>query len=386
MKSWTVGLALVFVVGSSAAAQEFIYATSRSTNPQLLTVDPATGTVLSSVAVTNEEALFGGLAFDGTWLWSIDGYNDGNSDRTFKIDPASGAGTIVGNTGQNWNFRCVEVHPLSGVVYASRDNQLYTLDTTTGAALAGPAITGATLDQLTSIAIDRSGACYGVDIGGTGLFRIQLATGAATHLGDLNLPIFVQDLAFDANGALWCITAAGDLYKVSVSTLNVAFQYQAGAWGGLAFSGSCPSPVSYCTVANSSNGCAISIQATGSASVSASSGFTLTASGVDALRTGLFFYAVSDPNFTPVAWGASGPSFLCVKTPTQRMNVQNSGGASGCSGSFSMDWNAFMAANPGALGSPRTAGARFDAQLWMRDPPSTKTTILSNGLTFEVCP
>jgi hypothetical protein len=45
-----------------------------------------------------------------------------------------------------------------------------------------------------------------------------------------------------------------------------------------------------------------------------------------------------------------------------------------------------MAANPGVLGNPRIAGSSFDAQLWMRDPPSQKTTILSDGLRFVLAP
>ena len=63
-----------------------------------------------------------------------------------------------------------------------------------------------------------------------------------------------------------------------------------------------------------------------------------------------------------------------------------SGGTTGCTGGFAQDWRAFMAANPTALGNPLAAGQNFDAQLWMRDPPSPKTTILSDALRFTVCP
>lgn len=145
-------------------------------------------------------------------------------------------------------------------------------------------------------------------------------------------------------------------------------------------------PVSYCTVGTTAGGCAPAMSFSGSPSASSASGFTIASNSVDANRTGLFFYALSDPNFVPVQWGIGGTSFLCIKAPTQRMNLQNSGGSSGCTGSFSQDWSAFMAANPAALGNPLLAGATFEAQLWMRDPPAPKTTTLSNALRFTLAP
>jgi hypothetical protein len=147
-----------------------------------------------------------------------------------------------------------------------------------------------------------------------------------------------------------------------------------------------PVPTTYCTVGTTSGGCSPAIGFTGAPSASASSGFSLTCNSIDAARTGLFFYAVTDVNFVPAQWGVGGTSYLCVKAPTQRMNAQNSGGTTGCTGNFSQDWNAFMAANPSALGNPRVAGASFDAQLWMRDPPNPKTTTLSNACRYVLAP
>jgi hypothetical protein len=53
---------------------------------------------------------------------------------------------------------------------------------------------------------------------------------------------------------------------------------------------------------------------------------------------------------------------------------------------LSVDWNAFIATNPGALGNPFLAGQAVYAQGWFRDPPAPKTTSLSNALKFTVCP
>src|SRR5689334_2860969 len=90
-----VGFLALVTLGASARA-DVLHVTSSYINVQLQTVDASTAAVLTSVAVTNEEALFGGLCDDGVNMYSIDGYNDGNSDRTFRIDPTTGAGTIVG--------------------------------------------------------------------------------------------------------------------------------------------------------------------------------------------------------------------------------------------------------------------------------------------------
>ncbi len=220
-------------------AQGTFYATSSHNNVRLLTLDPTNGRVLKSVEVTNEEALFGGLAADGDDLYSIDGYNDPNSDRTFRIDAETGEGTVVGDTGENWNFRSVEIHPITGVLYATRDNALYTLDKGSGRASRIAAITGSTLDQTTAVAIRGDGTAYVVDIGGTGLFRLDLQTGAATHLGDMNPGerIWFQDLAFDGLDRLWAILNGGGLYIIDIENVEANLEFSSPFYRGLAFAG-----------------------------------------------------------------------------------------------------------------------------------------------------
>lgn len=146
--------------------------------------------------------------------------------------------------------------------------------------------------------------------------------------------------------------------------------------------------VTYCTSGVSSGGCAASIGSVGVPSASHTGAFQVTCSNVEFGKTGLLFYGITDTNFTPLAWGASS-SFLCVKAPTQRTAAQNSGGTTGCSGNFSLVWSgpgSFMQLNPGALGNPLASGQSFDAQWWYRDPPSPKTTNLSNGLRWIMAP
>jgi hypothetical protein len=145
------------------------------------------------------------------------------------------------------------------------------------------------------------------------------------------------------------------------------------------------SATSYCTAGTTTNGCVATMAASGVPSAAATSGFTLSCSNVEGQKNGLVFYGISGPN--GVSWGTGSTSFLCVKTPTQRTLTQNSGGAPGsCAGALTLDWNLFIASNPGALGQPFSGGETVWAQGWFRDPPAVKTTNLSNGLMFVECP
>jgi hypothetical protein len=147
----------------------------------------------------------------------------------------------------------------------------------------------------------------------------------------------------------------------------------------------CVSPtLIYCTGGTTTHGCVASMSSTGIASASQSSGFVLSATNVESDKSGLIFYGLSGPIATP--W-QGGSSFLCVKSPVQRTPAASSGGSSGsCIGAFSLDFLAFVAAHPGALGTPFSGGEIVNAQAWFRDPPAQGTTNLSNGICFLMAP
>jgi hypothetical protein len=195
------------------------------------------------------------------------------------------------------------------------------------------------------------------------------AFGAALNGGCTALRT-IDDLA-TGHSALWIggrFTAAG-----SKGSSHVAV-----------FARTCPCPPqSYCTAGTSSNGCTPTLSASGSVSASGASAFLVTAQGVEGQKPGLVFYGVSGAASSP--WGATG--FLCVKAPQQRTTQSNSGGTSGaCDGALVLDWNAYMNAHPSALGQPFQAGNLVWLQGWYRDPPSTKTTALTDALACVVCP
>ncbi len=229
-----------------AHADQTLYALTSPTSPRLVTLDSQTGSVLTSDTVTGHEALFGGLAIDAAGdLYSIDGYNDADSDRLFRIDPLTGAGTVVGETRFNWNFRNVTVDPTTDVLYGSRDNALYTLDRATGLGTLIANITGPSLDQLTTFAINGMGVAYGTDIGETSLFRIDLATGAAEHLGNLEndgIRKWYNDLTFDENDVLWGAHSQDrQVQTIDIDTVQASFQF-AGSYVGLQFEGGAGCP------------------------------------------------------------------------------------------------------------------------------------------------
>ncbi len=142
-------------------------------------------------------------------------------------------------------------------------------------------------------------------------------------------------------------------------------------------------PQAYCTAGTTTNGCVPALSAASNPSASAASPCTLSVTNLEGQRSTLVFYSVDGAQ--ALQWNAT--SFLCVKSPTQRTLPRNSGGAvSSCSGTYSLDWSAYLAANPTALGTPFGAGDSVWVQAWLRDPPAAKSTNLSNGLQLTYLP
>jgi hypothetical protein len=139
----------------------------------------------------------------------------------------------------------------------------------------------------------------------------------------------------------------------------------------------------YCTAGTSVHGCVASIAGVGTPSTTAGSGFNVVVSNVPGQRYGTIFYGFYPAN---VPWAPNSPSYRCVSFPIQRMgNLPTHGTTSQCNGDLTIDFNAWYAANPGALGAPFIAGQVFYAQGWYRDPAAPKQTNLSNGLRFTLC-
>jgi len=139
-------------------------------------------------------------------------------------------------------------------------------------------------------------------------------------------------------------------------------------------------PLVYCTAKTHSNGCVPQIGWMGTPSASAGSGFLVTSTNTLDNKSGLLFYST----FGPKALAYQG-GWLCVKSPTVRTSLQNSGapGTPPCSGEFSFDFNAHIASgsNPSLV-----PGVQVWAQYWSRDPQASFQTNRSDALAFHICP
>jgi len=146
-------------------------------------------------------------------------------------------------------------------------------------------------------------------------------------------------------------------------------------------------PLAYCTAGTSTNGCVPAISANAQPSVSQATSPIITIANVEGQKFGIVFYGIDNSGFVPTPWSGSSTSFLCVKGPTQRTGSTGSNGTILlCDGSLSLNWNAFQAANPLAVGNPWTAGDKVYVQGWYRDPPAPKTTNLSDALELTYVP
>jgi hypothetical protein len=145
-----------------------------------------------------------------------------------------------------------------------------------------------------------------------------------------------------------------------------------------------PGPTSFCTAGTSSAGCVGQVSAQGTPSASAATPFDLVVTGLEGQRDGIIFFGTSGQ--IAKAW-PSNAGTMCVKMPLQRTPVQTSSGTSGqCDGALDLDWNAYVVAHPGALGTPFTLGATVFTQVWMRDPASSYGSVLTSGLRFVMRP
>ncbi len=207
------------------------------------------------------------------------------------------------------------------------------------------------------------------------LFLYTRSTGAL----EIVRPFGIEPNAAMAHGAL----SDQGLVAFHTAASNLVASDLNGRADVFAWAPSVCAPVAYCTSGTSAIGCVSQLSASGSASLSNCT-LQFVANAVDGQRQGLVFYGISGAVAFP--WGASS-SFFCVKGPTQRTPVQSSGGSVGaCNGALALDFCAFLAANPTALGAPFAVGDALYTQAWFRDPAGPKSTALSNGVRAVFCP
>ncbi|MBI5435302.1 MAG: hypothetical protein HZA52_20880 [Planctomycetes bacterium] len=143
-------------------------------------------------------------------------------------------------------------------------------------------------------------------------------------------------------------------------------------------------PQTYCVGKLNSCGTVPAIGWIGTMTAGASSGFRVRATQVAGGRMGILMYGNSGPTAVPFLGGT-----LCVQPPLRRSvpTIDTLGTQGQCNGVLELDFAAFASGNSG--GNPAswltTPGQFVWCQYWGRDEP-TGETILTNALTFRICP
>ncbi len=168
---------------------------------------------------------------DFSKLYALDGGSASPTlNQLFTINTTTGATTFVANSapqaGDTWTGMAFD--PTTGTMYAAAaggtpiSSRLYTLNTNTGAAtLVGQIGEGIIID----IAINAAGQVFGVSISPPdSLVAINKSTAAGTVIGPLGIDAnFAQGMAFDkaADVLYWAAyrsTPGGELYTVNTTT------------------------------------------------------------------------------------------------------------------------------------------------------------------------
>jgi hypothetical protein len=215
---------------------------------------------------------------------------------------------------------------------------------------------------------------------------LGLAPGAGGPVVDrnpsANALVPLNALAIAANGRLFGLGAA--LYRVDLDGTPIT---QIGSSGLPTMVGAffldpqqVPSFANYCTAQTNSAGCVPSLSIAGPfyPSASTNDGFFVNARQLLPNKNGLLFYGTQGRNSVTFLGG-----FLCVKPPTRRTFVQDSGGIGSCGGRFDFDFNAHIASG---FDPALVAGQLVNCQYWSRDPAAASTTNLTAGLEFEIAP
>jgi hypothetical protein len=355
-----------------------------SLNGQLLAIEPFPGGyVVGDVGYDNLQA----LAFDS--LAGVFYGTDISSDRLIRIDATTGLGVEVGALGFD-QVRGLAFDPSTATLYATdvQTDQLLVVDTASGAAtpvgnMGYKAVQGLAFDA-------AAGTLYGADVSLDVLITIDTATGAGTPVGPVGSLGFgkVQGLSFDPIARVLYGTDDGDELVVIdplsgiATTLGPTYVSQ----GGSAYAFELDLTETYCSAGTSAGGCRASIGAVGAASASSSTGFTLSASGVEGAKQGLFFFGVNGRQAN--RWG-NGSSLQCVVPPVKRGGLLPAAGTSGqCDGWFAQDLNALWCSSCAKPAKNPGSGVLMQAQLWYRDPfgTSNQTTGLSDAVEFLVGP
>ena len=207
--------ALLFAgVASNTSAAPIGYGVDGDgTRSEFYRIDFATGTGTLIANIGGNASDFEALSFFGNTLYTI---ND-NNNRLFTIDTATGALTLVGNLGVSVSNPGLAISP-SGAAFMgdSSGNDLWTVDLGTGAATLLNGSIGADLQGLTFL----GNTLYGVDTGNDSLYTVDTTTGNATLVGAGNTLNGLSSESGLASDGTWLYAADddGDYFRINPNT------------------------------------------------------------------------------------------------------------------------------------------------------------------------
>jgi hypothetical protein len=148
-------------------------------------------------------------------------------------------------------------------------------------------------------------------------------------------------------------------------------------------------PTVYCTAKTNSLSCTPAISFTGQASATSGSGFVVESVNNLNQKPGLLLYGTTGP-----AAGPFGGGVLCINAPLRRSITLTSSGAPppplDCSGTYSIDMNAFAVGTLGGNPSPSltVVGTTVNCQYWGRDQgfAAPNNISLSDALEYQIGP
>ena len=329
---------------------------------------------MQGVEIWNGATQSGQGSHVGRWVdWMLDGrlmYAYSGSD-THDEAFAFGANNVILGAGEAFNANNLHDALRNGRHYVSNGHALVIEAELGGTPIAMGSMHTVPASSPAATITTRVHYNFGADTGVITVFQ-----GAA---GDSSESVVCQSGGLSGQGTFSCTTslvtgANSWLRAYSESGSKTAYT------NPVFFLPSGADPLTYCTAKVDSIGCAPQIAASGVASATSAQPFDLSASGVLNQKSGLLFYGYG-PNFVPFFDGT-----LCVQPPFVRTPIQNSGGSPtlpDCSGSFSIDFNAYIQSG---VDPNLVAGATVCGQYWYRDPASPSPAGLSNAIYFSVGP
>jgi streptogramin lyase len=145
-----------------------------------------------------------------------------NGSAFAKIDPTTGAATVLGSSGysEDWAAAIDSSGQLWTIINGFGTAQIAKVDKTTGKATPVGSPIGT---QAITLEFGPDGTMYTIGYNNGVLYRIDKTTGVGTPIGAGTGIYTTMDLAFDCQGQLWA-TTMGDLYSVNTTTGTSTFK------------------------------------------------------------------------------------------------------------------------------------------------------------------